>query len=192
MSKYRTIVADPPWRYDEGFVSYHGGIDRTEKKLPYGSMEVEEIAALPVGEWADKNCNLFLWATNRYLRQAFDVMDAWGFRYRQTLIWHKTGNPSPFGGVAAPVNPVEFLLLGQRGRVKMLDRLSSPVLLAPAVVSGHSQKPDSILDDIERISAEPRLEMFARRARLVGWDYWGDQSLGTAELPSTPNSGAAA
>jgi N6-adenosine-specific RNA methylase IME4 len=26
------------------------------------------------------------------------------------------------------------------------------------------------------------VEMFARRARF-GWDYWGNQSLGTAELP---------
>jgi N6-adenosine-specific RNA methylase IME4 len=24
--------------------------------------------------------------------------------------------------------------------------------------------------------------LFARRARF-GWDYWGDQSLGTAEMP---------
>jgi N6-adenosine-specific RNA methylase IME4 len=109
-------------------------------------------------------------------------MDAWGFRFRQVLLWHKSGNPSPFGGVAAPVNPVEFLLLGQRGKPKMLDRLPSPVLVAPAVVSGHSQKPDSIIDAIERISDEPRVEMFARRARLCGWDYWGNESLGTAEM----------
>ena len=27
----------------------------------------------------------------------------------------------------------------------------------------------------------PYLEMFARRARF-GWDFWGDESLGTAEL----------
>ena len=180
--RYRTIVADPPWIYEDGFVSYHGGINRVEKKLPYSSMTVEAISALPVGDWAADNANLFLWATNRYLHDAFHVLDAWGFRFRQTLLWHKSGNPSPFGGVAAPVNPVEFLLLGQRGKVKMLDRLPSPVLVAPAVVSGHSQKPDSIIDAIERISPEPRLEMFARRARLGGWDYWGNESLGTAEM----------
>jgi len=32
----------------------------------------------------------------------------------------------------------------------------------------------------EKASPGPYLEMFARRARF-GWDYWGDQSLGTAE-----------
>ncbi len=47
----------------------------------------------------------------------------------------------------------------------------------------HSAKPEGFMDLVERVSPEPRLEMFARRARLAGWDYWGDQSLGTAELP---------
>jgi N6-adenosine-specific RNA methylase IME4 len=36
--------------------------------------------------------------------------------------------------------------------------------------------------DILNPSPAPRVEMFARRARF-GWDYWGDESLGTAELP---------
>jgi N6-adenosine-specific RNA methylase IME4 len=182
VGEYRTIVADPPWIYEDGFVSYHGGIDRVEKKLPYGAMTVDAISSLPVQEWAAENANLFLWTTNRYLHEAFHVMADWGFRFRQTLLWHKSGNPSPFGGVVAPVNPVEFLLFGQRGKTKMLDRLPSPVLVAPAVVSGHSQKPDSIIDAIERISPEPRLEMFARRARLIGWDYYGDESLETARV----------
>lgn len=163
-------------------MSYHGGIDRVEKTLPYQAMTIEEISALPVGEWAATDANLFLWTTNRYLHEAFHVVQAWGFRFRQILLWHKSGNPSPFGGVAAPVNPVEFLLLGQRGKPKMLDRLVSPVFVAPAIVSGHSQKPDSIIDAIERLSPAPRLEMFARRARLAGWDYWGAESLNTADV----------
>jgi N6-adenosine-specific RNA methylase IME4 len=34
---------------------------------------------------------------------------------------------------------------------------------------------------VEQVSPEPRLEMFARRARF-GWDYYGDESLGTAKM----------
>jgi N6-adenosine-specific RNA methylase IME4 len=41
--------------------------------------------------------------------------------------------------------------------------------------------PDAILDMIEQVSPGPYLELFARRARF-GWDYWGDESLGTAEM----------
>ena len=45
----------------------------------------------------------------------------------------------------------------------------------------HSAKPEAFLDVVESVSPSPRLEMFARRARF-GWDYWGDESLGTAEV----------
>jgi N6-adenosine-specific RNA methylase IME4 len=48
----------------------------------------------------------------------------------------------------------------------------------------HSAKPDSFYDMVERVSPAPRVELFARRARLAGWDYWGDESLGTAEMVS--------
>lgn len=45
----------------------------------------------------------------------------------------------------------------------------------------HSAKPEAFIDLVERVSPGPYLEMFARRARF-GWDYWGDESLGTAEV----------
>jgi N6-adenosine-specific RNA methylase IME4 len=45
----------------------------------------------------------------------------------------------------------------------------------------HSAKPEAFLDLVSRSAPGPYVEMFARRARF-GWDYWGDQSLGTAEM----------
>ncbi len=48
----------------------------------------------------------------------------------------------------------------------------------------HSAKPDAFYDMVEQVSSGPYLELFARRARF-GWDYWGDQSLGTAELQAS-------
>lgn len=45
----------------------------------------------------------------------------------------------------------------------------------------HSAKPEAFLDRVEQVSPEPRIELFARRARF-GWDYWGDESLGTAQM----------
>jgi N6-adenosine-specific RNA methylase IME4 len=187
MGRYRTIVADPPWHYD-GFARSRGGrwADGTSAMdtavLPYGSMTIWEIAALPVLGMADKDCRLFLWTTNRYLRDAFMVVEAWGFRYAQTLVWHKTGNPTPFGGSVAPIH-AEFLLVGSRGRPACQHRLKSSVLSIdtnPAVLT-HSQKPEAFIDFIEHVSPGPYVELFARRARF-GWDYWGDESLGTAEM----------
>jgi N6-adenosine-specific RNA methylase IME4 len=180
--KYRTIVADPPWVYDRAFVSFthNGEGPRIERDLPYESMAVEDIASLPIPSLAEKDCRLFLWTTNRYLPDSFGVLRAWGFEYVQTLVWRKTGNPSPFGGSVAP-NHAEYLLVGKRGAPAILSRLSSSVIDAPAAVFGHSTKPEAFLDHIEAVSPGPYLELFSRRARL-GWDTHGDESLSHVEL----------
>jgi N6-adenosine-specific RNA methylase IME4 len=47
----------------------------------------------------------------------------------------------------------------------------------------HSEKPEAFLDLVERMSPGPYVELFARRDRL-GWDTWGNESLGTAEMPA--------
>ena len=103
--KYRTIVADPPWDYgrNESVSFTHGGTGpRLLKPFTYPSMGGDAIAAIPVAGVAEADSRLFLWATNRHLPLAFHVVRAWGFRYKQTLVWKKTGNPSPFGGSVAP------------------------------------------------------------------------------------------
>jgi N6-adenosine-specific RNA methylase IME4 len=120
VSRYRTIVADPPWHYEE-FAANKGGryadgtSVRAVRKLPYTALTLDAIKALPVVEMAARDARLFLWTTNRYLRDAFDVLAAWGFDYRQTLVWHKTGNPSPYITHIAP-NHAEFILVGARGK----------------------------------------------------------------------------
>jgi N6-adenosine-specific RNA methylase IME4 len=53
--------------------------------------------------------------------------------------------------------------------------------------SVHSAKPEAFLDLVEQVSPGPYAELFARRDRL-GWDTWGDESLGTAELPPAPEA----
>jgi N6-adenosine-specific RNA methylase IME4 len=183
MTRYRTIVADPPWPYREGF-----GIGRTPQgrendgrrnALPYQEMSLDDIKALPVASLADPaGCHLYLWTTNRYLRDAFDVMAAWGFKYGQTVVWAKKPIGSVLGG-AFPAN-AEFILFGRRGTLKHLRRARSQ-WFEWTRQSGHSTKPAAMLDMVEETSPGPYVELFARRARF-GWDYWGDQSLGTAEF----------
>lgn len=187
MTRYRTIVADPPWQYPEGFPRSPGtGRDHRVKPgrivsrdLPYGGMSVSEIRALPVAALADDDCRLFLWATNKWLPDAFGVADAWGFQYRQTLVWQKaTGGP--FVASVAP-NTAEFLLVCTVGRPERTGAFPSAIV-ADGAPKEHSRKPECWLDYIEQVSPGPYVELFARRARF-GWDYWGDESLGTAVLP---------
>lgn len=195
--RYRTIVADPPWPHDDGFASSRGprwgdygdrasgakpGTYKTAatqtiaRGLPYPSMTIEAICALPI-DFVEADARLFLWATSRHLGSAFAVVEAWGFKYVQTVVWRKTGTPTPFGGSVAP-NHAEFLLVAKRGSPPLLERWKSSVVDAPAnpSVLRHSQKPDVFLDLIEQASPGPYLEMFARRQRL-GWDTWGNEAL---------------
>src|SRR5262245_30060895 len=79
--RFRTIVADPPWRYDQsprGAVAHH-----------YPTMSLDEIQALPVRDLAEDNSHLHLWTTHSFLREAFCVMEAWGFSYRSIFVWVK-------------------------------------------------------------------------------------------------------
>ena len=182
---YRTIVADPPWTFDGvEWASYtHNGTGpRKVKDMPYPVMADDEILALPVNSLADRDCRLFLWTTNRHLRLGFEVMTAWGFKYKQTLIWRKTGNPSPFSGSVAPQHH-EYLMVGVKGSPPVQQKLPSSVIDAPAVIFGHSAKPEAFLDYVELVSPGPYLELFARRQRM-GWDTWGNQSFEHVDLAS--------
>lgn len=175
--RYRTIVADPPWSYPGG-VSAGGtpGLPVKRYELPYAPMALEEIRALPIRSLAAADAWLLLWATNRYLPDAFDLLRDWGFRYRQTLTWHKLG-PSPFGGTFA-ANGAEFLLGASCGKPELRGRWPEPsVITTNRVGAGsHSRKPEVWLDLAETCCPGPYLEMFARRQRL-GWDTWGNEAL---------------
>lgn len=194
---YRTIVADPPWPYPEGFVALgtnhrkKGGRKRTieergpivKAELPYGSMTLSQIAALPLASVTDDDARLFLWATMRYLPDALAMLPGWGFEYRQLVVWDKTPWFQPVGGSIAP-NAAEFLIVAVTGNPERIGRWPTSVVRARKPREVHSRKPDCFLDLVEQVSPGPYLEMFARRARF-GWDYWGDQSLGTADLMAT-------
>lgn len=178
--RYRTIVADPPWHYDGRPVG--GGKPGTfgeSQDFPYPTMTLGEIAALPIARLAAKDAVLWLWTTNRYLRDAFTLIDWWGFSYRQTITWGKN-NPMPVGSVAP--SAAEFLLVARRGHPRTTMVFPSSVIVTARPPNReHSTKPECFLDWIEKTSPAPRLEMFARRNRL-GWDTWGDQALEHTEL----------
>lgn len=149
-------------------------------------MGLEEICALPVADLAARHCALFLWTTGPNLRQAFAVMDAWGFRYSSmAFVWVKLRrgyNPQQFRitpliesdlhvglGMTTRKNS-EYCLLGRRGAPPRLAKDVREVILAP--VRAHSVKPDETYSRIERLTGGPYVELFARRP-WRGWTSWG-------------------
>lgn len=168
---YATVVADPPWHYEARAIggSKAGTLGASEP-FPYSTMTVDEVTALPVGDLAGPDAVLWLWTTNRYLPDAFGIAEAWGFTYRQTLVWGKN-NPMPVGSVAP--SAAEFLLFAKRGKPQMQWVWPSSVLVLPRPAARlHSVKPDAFRDLIEASSPGPYVELFARAPRL-GWDSWG-------------------
>ena len=161
---YSTIVADPPWHYDEvnppksreGYVGRPG--------LAYSSMSIDEIKALPVGGLA-ADTRLFLWTTNRYLRHAWDVAEAWGFTPQdRVLVWCKT--PRCTMNVTT-----EFVLVAKKGKPPRMPWTGTTWYQWP-LQSEHSRKPDAFGDLVEQWCPGPYVELFCRRPRF-GWDAWG-------------------
>jgi N6-adenosine-specific RNA methylase IME4 len=175
--KYRTIVADPPWAYDEGWpvgpegrrAAERAGVEPWARtSLDYPSLSVPEIMALPVGQWAEADAHLYLWTTNRYLFDARAVAEAWGFRYSQLLVWAKTPMGKGPGGAFA--QNAEYVLFCRRGRLPYREKQDSVWFNWRRMGKAHSRKPEAFIDLVEQVSPGPYLEMFARRARF-GWDY---------------------
>jgi N6-adenosine-specific RNA methylase IME4 len=178
--KYRTIVADPPWFYDQrGGFSWREGTPSGEAEpfLDYSTMRSEEIAALPIRDLAAEDAHLFLWTTQRYLITGHEVLDRWGFRYVKQLVWCKPPTGFSLGGVFG--NSCEFVLYGRRGKPETYGKVSRDWWEWSR--SGHSVKPEAFLDLVETVCPGPYLEMFARRNRL-GWDTWGNEAFEHVEI----------
>src|SRR3990167_2241422 len=103
-----------------------------------------------------------------------------GFRYRQTLVWHKA-DPAPLTG-SVTSNGAEFLLVAVRGNPPCKKRLPSAVIKLP-MTKKHSKKPVEWQWLIEQTEDGPRLELFARRKR-PGWHVWGNEIANDAEKPN--------
>jgi N6-adenosine-specific RNA methylase IME4 len=180
--RYQTIVSDPPWsvrRLDSPGAKGFGtnSVPLRSVSLPYRTMSVEEIASLRVCEWAEPNAHLYLWTINAYVEQSYSIARAWGFRPSALLTWAKA--PMGLGPGGAFSQTTEFILFARRGSLKAKCRVDSTWWSWQR--GRHSEKPEAFLDLVEQVSPGPYLEMFARRARF-GWDYWGDESLGNAEV----------
>lgn len=181
MTRYHTIVSDPPWEYARTGVSFADATSGKFKSttVPYPTMSVEDIAALPVRDMAESDAHLYLWTTQKYLLDAHAIADTWGFKVSSVLVWCKPVRGWTVGGTF--MSTTEFVLFCRRGSLTALKRVDSQWFQWPR--GPHSAKPEAFLDIVETVSPGPRLEMFARRARL-GWDVWGNEVDSHVEIAS--------
>ncbi len=112
---YSTILADPPWQFQ----------NRTGKVAPehrrllrYPTMNLKEILELPVARFAAAQSHLYLWVPNALLADGLRVMEAWGFTYKTNIVWYKIrkdGGPDGRGVGFYFRNVSELVLFGIRG-----------------------------------------------------------------------------
>jgi len=176
VTKFKTILADPPWQ----FQNRTGKIAPEHKRLSrYGTMTLDEICALPVGEIGADPSHLYLWVPNALLPDGLKVMEAWGYRYVSNIVWHKIRKDGGSDGRGVGFyfrNVSELLLFGVRGKnARTLSPARSQVNMIQSRKREHSRKPDEQYGIIEACSRGPYLEMFSRGAR-EGWVAWGDQA----------------
>lgn len=175
-AKFRTILADPPWQFD----------NRTGKMAPehrrlarYATMRLDEIAAVPVAGVAASTAHLYLWVPNAMLPYGLRVLEAWGFQYKTNLIWHKIrkdGGPDGRGVGFYFRNVTEMLLFGVRGKdARTLAPGRRQVNIIRTMKREHSRKPDETYEIIEACSPGPYLELFARGNR-PNWTVWGNET----------------
>ena len=188
---YAAILADPPWRFrtwnnQQAIVRNYREMNRgtnVSAECHYRTMEIGDIAGMPVGELAADDCTLFLWITWPNLLDALAVIEAWGFEYKTCgFNWTKAhagqlemfeeSIPDQMGmGYWTRAN-TEPCLLATRGKPKRLNADVRQAIIEPR--REHSRKPSIVYQRIERLVAGPYLELFAR-ARRIGWDCHGNE-----------------
>jgi N6-adenosine-specific RNA methylase IME4 len=114
--RFGTVLADPPWQFH----------NRTGKIAPeygrvsrYGTLTLDEISALPVGQITAPVSHVYLWVPNAILPDGLAVLAAWGFTYKSNIVWHKIrkdGGPDGRGVGFYFRNVTELILFGVKGK----------------------------------------------------------------------------
>lgn len=174
--KFSTVLADPPWQ----FQNRTGKMAPEHKRLNrYGTMTLDDILSLPVSNIVKETAHLYLWVPNAMLPDGLAVLAAWGFTYKSNLVWHKVrkdGGPDGRGVGFYFRNTTELILFGVRGKdARTLQPGRSQVNIIRSMKREHSRKPDEQYQLIESCSPGPFIELFARGPR-EGWKTWGNQS----------------
>jgi len=187
--KFDIIYADPPWHYN-GKMQFDNsgktanGFDPSKRifissaDFKYPTVKLQDLKKIPIGDIAADDSLLFMWTTNPHLSQAIDLGSAWGFEYKTVaFIWDKMShNPGQY-----TLSNCELCLVFKRGRIPKPRGARNVQQLIRSPRQAHSQKPDEVMQAIERMfPTQSRIELFARR-KVRGWSSWG---LDLVELPA--------
>ena len=178
--KYNIIYADPPWQFGSKEIQKYGAEQKRFRPLEavYNTEKTTDMSKWDVGRICEKDCAIFMWATDAHIGEAIDLMKAWGFKYVTiAFIWKKTTkNGKQVSNLGAwTMKNCEVCLFGTRGAMLKHKKSNSVKQLFEAERTKHSKKPDCVRGFIEELFGDlPRIELFARQ-HADGWDCWGNE-----------------
>ena len=175
MTKFRVLIADPPWKFGDKLPGKKRGAAKN-----YACLSLSEIMRFPLPVLAD-DAILFLWRTSAMPQEALDVVKTWGFVPKSEITWVKlTKNGKPWMGMGRYVRGAhETCIVATRGRFKVANRSVRSVFWAKVPVGPdgqyiHSSKPPVFHAIAEKLAGGTGVELFARR-QVPGWTCLGDE-----------------
>lgn len=164
---FDVIVIDPPWDMQK----IERDVRPNQVAFDYPTMTEEELMEFDIPSISANNCHLFCWTTHKFLPSALRLIEAWGFRYVMTMVWHKPGGFQPIG---LPQYNCEFAIYARKGSPSFVDtKAFFACFEAPR--REHSRKPDEFYDVIRRVTGGRRIDVFSRENR-DGFEQFGNEA----------------
>lgn len=197
MGKYKLILCDPPWNYQNkasnGAASNH-----------YDTMKLEDMKRLPVWDLAADDAVLAMWYTGTHIDEAKELAKAWGFDVRtiKGFTWVKfnelaedhfnkalrEGEIHDFYDILDMLNKQSRMNGGNYTRANTedvlfavrgvgLERLKRNIKqVVYSCLGEHSEKPWEVRHRLEQLYGDvPRIELFSR-GDAPGWHHWGNEN----------------
>jgi N6-adenosine-specific RNA methylase IME4/ParB-like chromosome segregation protein Spo0J len=151
--KFSTLVFDPPWDHEVNLLG---------RAAPsYATMTCDELMALDVAQWAEKDCHLYLCVTSNVVPLGCALMAKWGFAHKVMLTWRK-----PRWGLGSYFrHQAEHVLFGIRGDRGTRPAAQSISTVFEGPIGEHSEKPEQFYNIVRAASYPPYGEAFQRKAR---------------------------
>lgn len=160
---FDVIAMDPPWNYGTTYSA-----EGRRVANPYPEMAQDQLKAMDVP--AKENCVMFLWTTHKFIWDAKELLDTWGFTYRAMLVWDK----EKIGMGDLVRMQCEFCLIGIKGKPVFKDEHGiRDIIREPR--REHSRKPDAFYQLVDSLCVGNKLDYFSREQR-EGWSSYGNDT----------------
>lgn len=160
---FDVIAMDPPWNYGTDY-----NAEGRRVANPYPEMTQEELKAIQIP--ASENCVLFLWTTHKFIKDAFELLETWGFNYKNMFVWNK----QKIGMGNLIRMQCEFCLMATKGKPIFKDVHDvRDIIEEPR--REHSRKPEAFYNLVETLCTGRKLDYFSREKR-ENWECYGNDT----------------